>query len=105
MVIDFYATWQVLQCGPCLLLAKELEKVAETLGDDIRILKLDTDKHPEISSQLHIYGLPTMMFVPVDGRKPILRTEGLLPADTIMEIVREELMAQGTADTEATPQA
>jgi thiol-disulfide isomerase/thioredoxin len=48
MVIDFYATW----CGPCLLMAKELEKVAAELGDAVRIVKLDVDANPDIASQV-----------------------------------------------------
>ncbi|EFN57256.1 hypothetical protein CHLNCDRAFT_15244, partial [Chlorella variabilis] len=48
LIIDFYATW----CGPCVLLAKELETVAERMGEAVRILKIDTDKNPDISTQL-----------------------------------------------------
>lgn len=88
LVIDFYATW----CGPCLLLANELEQVYDDLGDAIRILKIDTDENPELSSQLQIQGLPTMVFVGVDPSKPALRTEGLLPAAAIKEIIQQELM-------------
>lgn len=90
IIVDFYATW----CGPCVLLAKELETVAEELGPDkVQILKIDTDQNPEISSQLQIQGLPTMVFVGMDKTKPALRTEGLLPAKTIKEIVENELSA------------
>lgn len=87
LIIDFYATW----CGPCLLLAKELEQVANELGDKVRIVKIDTDEHPELSSQLQISGLPTMVFVGMDKTKPALRTEGLLPANVIKEIIEKEL--------------
>ncbi|KAK9905834.1 hypothetical protein WJX75_007277 [Coccomyxa subellipsoidea] len=89
LIIDFYATW----CGPCLLLAKELEQVAEELGDTVRIVKVDTDENPDVSSQLQIQGLPTMVFVGTDPNKPALRTEGLLPANVIKEIIENELMA------------
>ncbi|KAK9836523.1 hypothetical protein WJX74_002219 [Apatococcus lobatus] len=87
LIIDFFATW----CGPCLLLAKELEKVAAELGDSIRIVKVDTDANPMLSSQLQIQGLPTMVFVSLDKEKPALRTEGLLPAEVIKEIIEKEL--------------
>ena len=40
------------RCGPCVLLAKELETVAEKLGEGVRILKIDTDANPDISTQL-----------------------------------------------------
>lgn len=38
-----------------------------------------------------IQGLPTMVFVGTDATKPALRTEGLLPAETIKQIVADEL--------------
>jgi hypothetical protein len=35
-----------------LLLAKELDRVAADLGDSVKILKVDTDENPDLSSQL-----------------------------------------------------
>ena len=87
LIIDFYATW----CGPCLMLSKELEQVAETLGDRVQILKIDCDENEGISSALQIQGLPTLIFVGMDAEKPALRTEGLLPAQSIIDIVTNEL--------------
>lgn len=89
MIIDFFATW----CGPCVLLAKELEQVAEQLGDKIEIIKIDCDKNEAISGALQIQGLPTLIFVGMDANKPALRTEGLLPAQAIIDIVEKDLMA------------
>lgn len=66
-------------------------QVAADLGDAIRIVKVDTDANPMLSSQLQIQGLPTMVFVSQDKDKPALRTEGLLPADVIKEIIEKEL--------------
>jgi thioredoxin len=89
MIIDFFATW----CGPCVLLAKELEQVAEELGDQIKIIKIDCDENEAISSALQIQGLPTLIFIGMDPQKPALRTEGLLPAQAIIDIVQKELLA------------
>jgi thiol-disulfide isomerase/thioredoxin len=82
-----YATW----CGPCVMLSKELEQVAEQLGDKVDILKIDTDQNEGISNALQIQGLPTLIFVSTSNDKPALRTEGLLPAQSIIEIVLNEL--------------
>eukprot|EP00191_Tetraselmis_sp_GSL018_P006518 CAMPEP_0177609252 /NCGR_PEP_ID=MMETSP0419_2-20121207/18966_1 /TAXON_ID=582737 /ORGANISM="Tetraselmis sp., Strain GSL018" /LENGTH=138 /DNA_ID=CAMNT_0019104117 /DNA_START=161 /DNA_END=577 /DNA_ORIENTATION=+ len=88
LVIDFYATW----CGPCVLMAKELEQVAAELGPEkVRVVKVDTDENPELSTQLQIQGLPTLVFVSTDKAKPALRTEGLIPAATVKEIIEKEL--------------
>lgn len=87
LIIDFYATW----CGPCVMLSKELEQVAEALGDKVQILKIDCDENEGISSALQIQGLPTLVFVGMDPEKPALRTEGLLPAQSIIDIVNNEM--------------
>ncbi|KAF6264260.1 thioredoxin-like protein [Scenedesmus sp. NREL 46B-D3] len=87
IVVDFFATW----CGPCLLLAQELEKVAGELGEGIDVLKLDVDQNADLSTRLQIQGLPTMIFIGMDNNKPALRTEGLLPAETIKNIIKNEL--------------
>lgn len=85
MIVDFFATW----CGPCVMLAKELEQVAEQLGDAVKIVKVDVDENSQLASALRIEGLPTIIFIPKDNEKPALRTEGLLPAQQIIEIVKE----------------
>ena len=73
------------------MLASELEKVKEELGDAVRIVKVDTDKEEELSSQLQIQGLPTLVFVGTDKTKPALRTEGMLPAEMVKNIIANEL--------------
>ncbi|GBF91910.1 thioredoxin, chloroplastic [Raphidocelis subcapitata] len=90
ILVDFFATW----CGPCLLLAQELEKVAEEMGDRVDILKLDVDENPDLASALQIAGLPTMIFIGTDDSKPALRSEGLMTAETIKSILRKDLQVQ-----------
>jgi thioredoxin 1 len=51
MVIDFYATW----CGPCALLAPQLEEVASTYKGKVRFLKLDTDENEAIASTMKVF--------------------------------------------------
>jgi thiol-disulfide isomerase/thioredoxin len=48
ILLDVYATW----CGPCKFLAPILEKVAEEVGPTVRVMKLDSDKCPRLSSVL-----------------------------------------------------
>eukprot|EP00475_Leptophrys_vorax_P028054 TRINITY_DN40321_c0_g1_i1.p1 TRINITY_DN40321_c0_g1~~TRINITY_DN40321_c0_g1_i1.p1 ORF type:complete len:175 (-),score=4.78 TRINITY_DN40321_c0_g1_i1:182-706(-) len=85
MVIDFYATW----CGPCILLAQELEQLAVEYHGQVQFLKVDTDEEYELANQLEIRGLPTVVFVSTDKTKLAVRTEGLLPIPTIKQLIEE----------------
>jgi thioredoxin len=87
LVIDFYATW----CGPCVLMSAELEKVKEQLGEAVRCIKVDTDEETELATQLAIEGLPTIVFVSKDAASPALRTEGMIPAETVISIIENQL--------------
>ncbi|EFJ48357.1 thioredoxin [Volvox carteri f. nagariensis] len=97
LIVDFFATW----CGPCLLLARELEQVAEQLEGKVKVVKVDVDENPELSNLLKIQGLPTLVIIPKENGKPALRTEGLLPAAQIMEIVAQ--LESGTLQSQPQP--
>ncbi|KAJ7541701.1 hypothetical protein O6H91_10G071600 [Diphasiastrum complanatum] len=87
IVVDFYATW----CGPCILMAQELESLAIEYAGDVRFLKVDTDEEQALANQLEIRGLPTLVFINQDAEKPAIRTEGLLPKDEIRNIIDKDL--------------
>ncbi len=57
VLVDFFATW----CQPCKMMHPVLEQVKATLGDKIRIIKVDVDKHLQIASQYQIQSVPTLM--------------------------------------------
>uniref|UniRef100_A0A0C9S925 TSA: Wollemia nobilis Ref_Wollemi_Transcript_9687_836 transcribed RNA sequence n=1 Tax=Wollemia nobilis TaxID=56998 RepID=A0A0C9S925_9CONI len=87
LVVDLYATW----CGPCILLAQQLEMLAVEYGDSLQIIKIDTDEEYELANQLQIRGLPTILFISPDPTKPAIRAEGLLPNETLKTIIDTEL--------------
>lgn len=57
VVVDFWAPW----CGPCRMLAPELEKAATRLGSKAKIVKVNTDENPDISAKYGISSIPTIM--------------------------------------------
>jgi len=82
LVIDFSAKW----CGPCHLVHDELEKAQAKLGDWVRIIEVDVDECPDMASELQIQGLPTLIFVSTDPQEPAQKHEGLINADSIVQI-------------------
>lgn len=57
VLVDFFATW----CQPCKMMHPILEQVKEALGDKVRVIKVDVDKHGQTAAQYGIQGVPTLM--------------------------------------------
>ena len=70
LLLDVYATW----CGPCQMIAPILKEIAADEGDKLRIIKMDSDKNQELSSELKVGGLPTLVLF--QGGNEIDRIEG-----------------------------
>lgn len=57
VLVDFFATW----CQPCRMMHPVLEQVKAALGDKIRIIKVDIDRHNDIAGSYGIQSVPTLM--------------------------------------------
>ncbi|KAJ8438755.1 hypothetical protein Cgig2_009873 [Carnegiea gigantea] len=87
IIIDFYATW----CGPCILMAQELEMLAVEYENNALIVKVDTDDEYEFARDMQVRGLPTMYFISPNQRKNAIRTEGLIPIQMMRDILDNEM--------------
>jgi thioredoxin 1 len=58
VVVDFWATW----CGPCKMVAPEMEKLAEKYAGAVDVVKVDVDANPRLSQTFNIMSIPTIAF-------------------------------------------
>ncbi|XVF39064.1 hypothetical protein PTKIN_Ptkin01aG0005900 [Pterospermum kingtungense] len=85
VLVDFYATW----CGPCQIMVPVLNQVSSTLKDKIQVVKIDTEKYPNIADKYRIEALPT--FILFKDGKPFDRFEGALTADQLIQRIENSL--------------
>jgi thioredoxin len=79
VLVDFYATW----CGPCQMMAPILEQVGAHLKNQIQVVKIDSDKYPNLASQYQISALPTLVLF--KGGVPVERIEGVVAAPQLIQ--------------------
>ena len=91
-IIDFYAEW----CGPCKAIAPVLEELSIEYSDRLIIYKIDTDKEMELSSLFGIQSIPTLLFIPLNGK--LMVQKGALPKNVLQQVIEERLLVAETDD-------
>ncbi|BAS08263.1 thioredoxin C-1 [Arthrobacter sp. Hiyo4] len=74
VLVDFWAEW----CGPCRMVSPVLDTLATERAGGIKLVKVDVDQSPRLSSRFDIQAIPTLMII--DGGRVLARQAGAAPA-------------------------
>ena len=85
VLVDFWAEW----CGPCKMIGPSLEEIAEELGEQVTIAKLNIDEHPDAPAKYGVRGIPTMILF--KGGAPAATKVGAEPKGRIKAWLEGEL--------------
>lgn len=85
VLVDFFATW----CQPCKMMHPVLEQVKAVLGDKVRILKVDVDKHGQTAAQYGIQSVPTLMLF--RNGQILWRQSGIIPKPDLLAVINQYL--------------
>ena len=79
VVVDFWAEW----CGPCRMVAPEIETLASKYAGSVEVRKLDVDANPQTAMKYGIMSIPTVaIFAPGEAPRAAV---GFRPAEALEE--------------------
>jgi thioredoxin len=85
VLVDFYATW----CGTCQMMSPILDQVKAQMGNRLKVVKINTDKYPQLASEYQIQALPTLVLF--QNGEQVLRIKGVMKAPQLIQQLEKYL--------------
>ena len=85
VLVDFWAPW----CGPCKMVAPEMDKVAAQGSGRWLVVKVNTEELQMLAQQFDVTAIPLMVIF--KGGREIARQAGAMPAQGIRTFLEKAL--------------
>ena len=84
-LVDFWAPW----CQPCLILGPIVSELAEEIGDNVKIAKLNIDDNQKTAAKYNVRSIPTIIIF--KSGKEVQRIVGVKPKHFLKKTVEKYL--------------
>lgn len=81
VLIDFWASW----CGPCRMMSPVIDKIAEEMGDKLKVCQVNVDENHELAEKYEIMTIPA--FIVIKNGAEAGRTIGVQPKEDILKLI------------------
>lgn len=82
VLVDFWAPW----CGPCKALGPTIDQIADEVGGDAKICKVNIDDSMEIAARYGIQNIPTILIF--KNGEVAQKFVGLQPKATLLSALK-----------------